>query len=177
MTTTYFSEVDRWRIPQPAFRESLKEMARDGEVGNEGVMLWLGRRDGTLVEVTHPVALRGPGVVKKPNYLVIEPELINEVTDLGVRLGAYLVGQIHSHGSGDFVDLSKTDRLYGFHAPFYLSFVAPEYALNPKTGITDCGVHVYEPEAGYRRLSRQEVSRKIDLVEGPDLPVYIVGGE
>jgi hypothetical protein len=177
MTTKYFSAVDRWRIPQSVIRESLTEMARDGEVGNEGVMLWLGRRDGSLVEVTHPVALRGPGVIKKPNYLMIEPELLNEVTDLGIQLGAYLVGQIHSHGSEDFIDLSRTDRLYGFHAPFYLSLVAPEYALNPRTGITDCGVHVYELGAGYRRLSRQEVLRKIEVVEGPDLAVFIVGGE
>lgn len=177
MTKHYFPPVSGWRMPRSVLHSSLEEMARDGVKGNEGVMLWLGRRDEGVVEVTHLVALRGPGIIKEPDFLSIEPELLNDVTDLSIELGAHLVGQIHSHFSAEFLDLSYTDRTYGIHAPNYLSLVAPDYGMNPATNINDCGVHVYEHGSGYRRLSPDEVGRRIHVVDGPNLPVLIVGEE
>jgi hypothetical protein len=177
MTEFYFPPVSGWRMPRSVFDSSLEEMARDGVQGNEGIMLWLGHRDESLVDITHLVALRGPGIIKEPDFLSIEPELLNEVTDLGIQIGAHLVGQIHSHFSAEFLDLSYTDRTYGIRAPDYLSLVAPDYGMNPVTSINDCGVHVFELGRGYRRLAPDEVARRIQVVDGPSLPVLTVGEE
>ncbi len=171
----FFPRVERWHIPEMAVADSLREMAQDGSQGNEGIVLWLGRRHGGEATVTHLVALRGPGVVKQPDLLIIEPWLLNEVTDVTIGLKVALVGQIHSHGDGHGVDLSITDRTRGIAVPHYLSVVAPHYAMEPRIRIEDCGVHVFESRTGYRRLSVDEIGQRLTIVPGGRVPLIIVG--
>jgi proteasome lid subunit RPN8/RPN11 len=172
---TFFAPVSTWRIPEPAFAASLREMACDGVNGDEGVALWLGRRAKGHAEVTHLVILRGSGVIKRPDQLVIQAALVNEVTDLAIELGLVLVGQIHSHDDLCGIDLSYADRTFGITVPYYLSLVAPGFALRPQTHLDDCGVHVFEPANGFRRLSAAEVSRRIQVVPAVSVPVLTVG--
>jgi hypothetical protein len=161
MNTAYFPRVDTWILPMDALQVSLEEMARDGQQGNEGVALWLGRQTDAVAEVTHVVGLRGSGVIKRPDQLRITQWLINEVTDQAIRLGASLIGQIHSHGEGYGTDLSPTDRTYGIATPYYLSIVAPDFGLRRETRVSNCGVHVFEPGLGYRRLTFSEIARRV----------------
>lgn len=174
---TVFATPASWRVPTSALRLSLTEMAHDGRDGNEGVALWLGRRDESAVEVTHVVALRGSDVEKAPDLLRIGSQSMNDVTDLAIAHKAMLVGQIHSHGPRYGVNLSPTDRQYGISVPGYLSLVAPDYALRPGTKIIDCGVHLFEASIGWRWLRRDEVQRRITMTEGANVPLLIAGGE
>ncbi|SRR5579883_1068049 len=174
---SFFAPVSTWHLPTSAFTESLREMARDGVSGNEGVALWLGHRSNGQAEVTHLVALRGPGVIKRPDQLILRPELLNEVTDIAVALGVALVGQIHSHGKLYGTDLSFADRTFGITVPYFLSLVAPDYALRPNTRLEECGVHVFEPGIGFRRLPPAELSQRIVLVPGIPIPFLTVGEE
>lgn len=173
--TNFFSETTKWLLPGTVLPDSLMEMAIDGRRGNEGVVLWLGLDEGEIAEVTHLVKLRGPLVTKLPNHIHIESALFNDVADLAIDHSIRLLGQIHSHGPGYSLNLSRTDRVYGLQTPYYLSFVAPDYALSDSS-IIDCGVHVFRPERGYVRLSDAEVSRQINIVPGPHLPFIEVGG-
>ncbi len=174
---TFFPRVDCWCIPEIALADSLREMARDGAYGNEGIVLWLGRRRDGEATVTHLVALRGPGIVKRPDLINIEPWLLNEVTDVTIDLGVALIGQIHSHGRHHGIGLSITDRTRGIAVPYYLSVVAPNYATKPGTQIEDCGVHVYEPNIGYRRLAGAEASQRLHVGTGFEVPLILVGEE
>ncbi len=172
---TFFPEIDRWLIPSSAWSESFREMALDGHSGNEGVALWLGRREGDQAEITHVVALRGPEVVREPDLLVIGASLLNDVTDLVVELGARLIGQIHSHGTRCGINLSYSDRQNGIKTPGYLSIVAPDYAVRPGTRLVQCGVHVFEKDSGFRRLAGEEVRRRVLVVEGKAVQTIVVG--
>lgn len=174
---SFFTPVQTWRIPESAFAASLEEMARDGHYGDEGVALWLGHRADGHAEVTHVVVLRGPGIIKRPDQLVIQTSLVNELTDLAVTHNAVLVGQIHSHGQCFGTDLSHADRTYGIAVPSYLSLVAPDYAQRPVTRIQDCGVHVFDPPNGYRRLSPAEIGRRIQIVATGPVPILTAGKE
>jgi len=174
---SFFATVHTWCVPELAFAASLQEMARDGVRGDEGVALWLGRRGNGQAEVTHVVALRGPGVTKRPDQLVIQPALVNEVTDLAIELGVVLVGQIHSHGKLYGTDLSHADRTFGIQVPFFLSLVAPDYALRPQTRLDDCGVHVFELGRGFRRFSAAEVAQRLQIVPAVSVPVLTAGEE
>jgi hypothetical protein len=176
MTATFFPPIHRWYIPEGAVAGSLAELALDGREGNEGVALWLGRRRAGEAEVTHLVALRGAGVVKRPDLLRIEPWLLNEVADAAIELGVNLVGQIHSHGRG-WVDLSRTDRADGITVPHYLSIIAPWFGLRPETRLADCGAHVFEPSQGWRRLTAPEVEARLCVVPGAQAPLISVGEE
>jgi len=171
---SFFPPVKKWTVPKSALVDSLEEMARDGRWRNEGIMLWLGRRGEGEAIITHLLALRGPGIVKQPQLLIIRSYLLNAVTDITARLKVALLGQIHSHG-GKQVDLSPTDRKYGVIVPYYLSVVAPEYALNKETSIADCGVHIFEEGSGYRRLEGWEIAQRIEVVEGQRPPLLIAG--
>src|SRR6266478_6192945 len=95
-TGDVFPRVESWHIPEMAVADSLREMAQDGSQGNEGIVLWLGRRHRDEATVTHLVGLRGPGITRQPDLLIIEPWLLNEVTDVTIELKVALVGQIHS---------------------------------------------------------------------------------
>lgn len=176
MSGMYFPPVEAWVLPMRAFQQSLQEMARDGREGNEGVALWLGRQSSTIAEITHVVGLRGSGVIKRPDQLHIASWLVNEVTRLAVALNLSLIGQIHSHGNEYAVDLSPTDRAYGIAVPYYLSVVAPDFGMNNSTQIAECGVHVFEPGLGYRRLPPIEIANRIRL-EIHDHAEFVLVGE
>ncbi len=172
---SYFSSVEKWKIPQTAVSDCLAEMSIDGQNGNEGIVLFLGRDNGDAAEVTHLVRLRGSNIKKYPDFINIDASLFNEVTDLASEHRARLIGQVHSHGPGYFLDLSRTDREYGIHAPCYLSLVAPDYGLSQKP-LGTWGIHVYMENRGYVRLTRSEVLRKIEMVPGAQLPFLTAGG-
>jgi len=175
MTNTYFSHVETWRVPETVIPDSLSEMAIDGQQGNEGIVLWLGRDEGEVAEVTHLVRLRGALIEKHPDFINIHPSLLNDVADIAIEHKVRLIGQVHSHGPGYWLDLSPTDREHGIKAPSYLSLVAPDYG-NTNASIQHWGVHVYADGDGYLRLSPQEVHRRIHVVLGPHLPFLTVGG-
>jgi proteasome lid subunit RPN8/RPN11 len=175
MTAAYFPAIDTWAMSAAAVEASLGEMARDGARGTEGVVLWLGRRQGGTAEITHLVALRGTGIVKRPDLLIIHHSLLNEVADVAIDLGVSLLGQVHSHGPGATTDLSRLDRAEGLAVPYYLSVVAPDYALRAGTRLTDCGIHVYEPGVGYRRLPPPEVATRVRVLPGPRPPLLTIG--
>jgi hypothetical protein len=174
---SFFTPIATWRLPESALAASCREMARDGVAGNEGVALWLGRRGDGQAEITHVVALRGPGVLKRPDQLVIRPHLLNEVTDLAIELDVMLVGQIHSHGELYGTDLSYADHTFGIKVPYFLSLVAPDFALRPHTRLEDCGIHVFEPGSGFRRLHTVEAADRIRLMPSSPVPVLTVGQE
>ena len=171
----YFPVVESWLISEGALAASLSEMARDGMVGNEGVAMWLGRR-GLIAEVTHVVRLRGPGVVREPDHLHVHAHLLNDVADLAIEHEVSLLGQIHSHGPGYGVDLSLTDRRYGIAVPYFLSVVAPDYALRDETTLADCGLHVYERDHGFRRLHPPESADRVRVARGGSVTLLTAGG-
>jgi hypothetical protein len=171
----YFAHVEKWRIPESVVPDSLAEMAIDGRRRNEGIVLFLGRDHDDFTEVTHLVKLRGPHIKKYPNLINIEAPLLNEVADLASSHGVRLIGQVHTHGRGYSLDLSPTDREYGIQAPFYLSLVAPDYALSP-SALKHWGLHVFVEDTGYVRLNPAEIDRRIEVVPGPQLPFLTAGG-
>jgi hypothetical protein len=167
----------RWRLPKAALQSAMAEMALDGARRCEGIALWLGHRYGDVAEITHVVGLRGPGISRRPDYLSISPELLNDVTDAAIELGVFLVGQIHSHPPGAGVGLSPLDQRYGICAPGYLSAVAPNFAARLDTPTSECGFHLFERGA-WHRFGPDECARRVEVVhDAQPTPLIIVGGD
>ena len=174
MSSAYFPEVRRWLIPTAALEASFAEMRADGrERGTEGIALWLGDRSADA-RITHVVRLRGAGVVREPDYVQISDALLNDVTDETIRLGATLLGQVHSHGPLASTDLSWIDKNGGVRVPFYVSVVAPAWASGV-ADISTCGVHVFEPPVGWRRLGAYEVAARVLVVPGAAEVITVAG--
>jgi hypothetical protein len=174
MTNSYFSKIETWRIPEMAIVDALEEMAIDGREGNEGIVLFLGRDRNAVAEVTHLVKLRGRGVEKYPARINIDAALLNDVTDVAIENKVRLIGQVHSHGPGYGLDLSPTDRAHGIRTPYYLSLVAPDYALSAAP-LQKWGVHVFNENRGYERLSAPAANRRLQVVPNLHASVITVG--
>lgn len=172
---SFFTPIENWIIPEFTLTESIREMAQDGKKRHEGIVLWLGKRAEGKAKISHLVLLRGKGIIKESNFLRIESWLLNEVTDITINLGVAIIGQIHSHGTKYGTNLSFSDRKYGIAVPYYLSIVAPSFAMRKGTHIADCGIHVFEPDIGYRRLSITEIKKRIVIIPNGKLPVLTVG--
>jgi hypothetical protein len=176
MTNSYFSEIQTWRIPEMAIGDMLEEMAVDGRDGNEGIVLFLGRDKNAVAEVTHLVKLRGPGIEKYPWRINIDAALLNDVTDVAIENKVRLIGQVHSHGPGYGLDLSPTDKAYGIRTPYYLSLVAPDYAVSAAP-LQSWGAHVFMEQQGWLRLGASEANSRLQVVPGKHASVISVGGE
>lgn len=154
-----------WIFPADLLSASVEAMRPHGAVGNEGLALWFGTASGTSVAVTHVVAVHGPGFRSAPLQLRLSLNAMGALTDLGDQIGAYLVGQIHSHPR-QMLDLSDVDRAYGIRCQDYLSLVCPHYAQRYVAGPDECGVHVFD-DGHYRRIPASEVARRIHTSASP----------
>ena len=173
---SFFEIPALWQMPSYVWDQSFADMAQDGRRDCEGVAMWLGRVEGTVAIVDRTVLLRGAGVIKRPNQLVLTADLVNAVADLAINHDRILVGQIHSHGRFAGTDLSYPDRHMGIVAPGYLSVVAPDYALRPWTAPEECGVHIHEGPLGWRRLGIAEIGERFRLTDAaPSEPLVAQG--
>jgi hypothetical protein len=172
---SYFSAIEKWTIPVGAWEASLDELALDGQYGREGIAMWLGRRVSGIASVGYVALLRGSGIRKRRYLIEIDAGLVNDLTDAALERNVVLLGQIHSHAPECATDLSIADRQYGISVPHFLSVVAPEFALRPPTQLADCGVHVFEPPLGFRRLHQDEAAQRFSIVETGESETIIVG--
>ena len=86
-----YDPVDTWCIPASVLPDSIGEMAPDGRRGCEGIVLWLGTVAQRTATIKHLVGLHGPGIIKRPDYLQIDPGLFNRLADLAEKIDASLV--------------------------------------------------------------------------------------
>lgn len=157
-----YEAVDTWILPHDALAVSITEMAPDGKKGNEGIVLWAGYLEGGIARVVQLIGLHGPLIRKLPLQMIIAPDLFAKVSIFCAKGTLILLGQIHSHPK-TFTDLSEVDKKYGIATPNFLSVVAPYYAQRSATKWADCGVHVFDEAAGFRRMSVEEAQRRVIL--------------
>jgi hypothetical protein len=175
MSSAFFSKVTKWVFPRDALDVALAELRLDGDRSTEGIALWLGDRKSGVASVSHMVYLRGSGLFKTEYHIRVSPNLINEVTDSAINLGKTLIGQIHSHPADAGVGMSPSDEAGTPHVPYYLSVVVPDLALRDRIEIADCGVHVFDPRRGFRRLSQKQVRSRIAFTAGETVQRITLG--
>ena len=172
--TSLYETTDTWVFPETALTESITDMAEDGRRGSEGIVLWAGTLEDGVGRITHVIGLHGPLIQKRPLQMHIDPDLFSKVSIFCAKAKIFLLGQIHSH-PGTFTDLSETDKKYGIATPNFLSVVAPHYAQKPLTTWAECGVHVFEEDHGFHRLSPHELENLIVLDRTAKAPLIHLG--
>lgn len=174
MSNEYFPKTTRWVIGQGLVEETMVELGRYGRRGREGIIFWLGRRDGEFACITHAVCARGEGVVSHRDLLQVSAELINDLAALCDELELFWVGQAHSH-AGEWTGMSIPDRTLGATSPYFLSVIVPFFASDRRTTIADCGVHLMDPISGWRTLSSDEIASAITVDPDDSVVVLTVG--
>lgn len=175
MSAVFFSKVTKWLFPADALEVAMSELRLDGARSTEGIALWLGHRNSGVASVTHMVYLRGSGLLKTEYHIRVSQDLFNEVTDSAINLGMTLIGQIHSHPSAAGVGMSESDVSGTPQVPYYLSIVAPDLAMRARTELVDCGVHIFDPKKGFRRLSSRVVRKRVTFEAGERIQRITMG--
>jgi hypothetical protein len=172
VTERFFPPVAKWQIPRRGLDASHTEMACDGLAGNEGTALWLGNRSAGVAAIKSVVLLRGPGIIRRPGFISISSDLINEVTDVAIEIGQVIVAQIHSH-EFEWTELSPVDKAGGFRVPGFLSIVAPNFAQDPALDLRRCGIYLFD--STWRQLSETETTNSIVVDPTGDVVIVTVG--
>jgi hypothetical protein len=158
-----------WHLPTDLLSKSVTIMRPHGARGHEGLALWFGNTQGNDTQISHLIAVHGPGFKTGPLQLRLSMRAMETLTGLTERLQAHLVGQIHSHPA-HMLDLSVADMTYGIRRQDYLSLVCPYYAQTQVASVSECGVHVVH-RGSYRRLTQQEIRRR--LIVAPSLVMLV----
>lgn len=152
-----------WYLPKKLLSESIEIMRPHGQLGCEGLALWLGYEKNNDTYISHMIELYGPGFKTSPLHMSLSLSAMASLTKLAEQNNLFLAGQIHSH-PGTFVDLSDIDKRMGIRIPNYLSLVCPHYAQIPSTTLSDCGVHIFVSNA-YHKLTSNEAKGLIRLTD------------
>lgn len=176
MSDDYFPTTTHWVLGRELVEKTMVELARYGREGREGIVFWLGRHDRETAHVTHVVFARGGGVISNRELLEVSAELLNGVGALCDELKLVWVGQAHSH-AGRRTDMSLPDRRLGATSPYFLSVIVPFFASDRRTTIADCGVHLMDPVAGWRSLTRVEIASAITVNPDDSAMILTVGEE
>lgn len=170
-----YPRIRQWNLSRQIFDKGLEALSREGMEGSEGIVFWLGRRHDGIADITHLVTVPRSKFIHTFVSLTVPPETINAITDICVNEAVAIIGQAHTHPPGYPTDLSVSDRLGGFTIPYFLSVVVPDFAQTKIDSIFGCGVHVYYPKIGYKRLSYKEVLNSIRYSDDVSFMVVNLG--
>lgn len=128
---TGFSDIDAVLVPAVVIEEGQRFLRVAGAAGKEGMVLWVGKRDGTTFSVSDLVIPQQRGIRTPDGVCVVveAPELHR--LNLGLyKSGLQLIAQVHSHPGHAYH--STTDDEYAIARTIgSLSLVVPDFAIRP----------------------------------------------
>lgn len=158
--TAGFLGVNILIVPQSVIVDGQKFMRTVGASGREGLVLWVGRREGTTFVVSEVVIPEQRGIRTMDGVCVIieGPVLARLNADLYKRQ-LQLIAQVHSHPGSAYH--SATDDDYAIATKIgCLSLVVPNFAVRPFS-LAECAVYRLSASGKWFELSSREVSQLI----------------
>lgn len=105
-----------------------------------------------------------PNAEMHPRYFTVSGAAMSEAGQHFRRFGMQRLAQVHTHPGIDVNHSPFDDENAYSQMDGALSIVMPSHACH-RPILPDCGVHVRE-EAGWRRLSANEIETKIHMIPG-----------
>lgn len=170
--STQYPPTDVWRLPRALLEETFAALRHDGGRGLESIVFWAGSQRAGAATITLGVALDGPGITKRPDFLRVSEDVMAQVAELLDPPSVVLLGQAHTHFRG--TDHSPTDDRFIIDTPDYLSVVIEDFALDARPLPVTWGVHVGTGH-GFRRLGSDEVLTRVLVQEGVEGRVVRIG--
>ncbi len=128
---TDFSDIQAVMVPREVLDDGQAFMRATGLRGNEGMVLWVGKKDGPTFQVTNLVIPEQRGVRTSDGICVIVegPELARLNMEL-YKGKLQLIAQVHSHPSAAYH--STTDDEFAVATRIgCFSLVVPDFATRP----------------------------------------------
>jgi hypothetical protein len=144
-----------YRVPRDTVARSISFLQTQGALRHEGVVLWPGRLQGGVCEVTEPIIPRQ--ITGRLSYRIPNDETFRIIRDVAER-GLVIPIQIHSHPFEAFH--SSADDEYAFvQHENALSIVVPDFAAFPLAEFTkQARVYRLRPGNEWLEVAAEEAS-------------------
>ena len=162
---TTFSHIRKVCVPQSVVDSGHSHLYQTGLSGNEGMVLWVGKTDGTTFEVREALAPRQRGVRTADGVCVmVDGDELQRINMALYRAGLVLFGQLHSHPGRAYH--SSTDDAFAVATTIgSLSLVVPNFARQPFS-LADTAVYQLDATGHWCSLSNIEITRLIVITDG-----------
>ncbi len=126
---TDFSNIQSVLVPREVLDDGQQFMRIVGHRGNEGIVLWVGKQDGTTFQVTNLVIPEQRGIRTADGICaIIEGEELARLNMEFHKRQLQLITQVHSHPSAAYH--SETDDEYAVATRIgSFSLVVPDFAV------------------------------------------------
>lgn len=154
--------VSRITIPMSGLMHAYKFMREVGELGYEGLAVFVGKSKGSLFEVTN-IWVPQQQVHRSEDGLsvTVGAEELHRINVSLYRSGLELIGQIHSHPTDAFHS-DMDDEFAIANAVGAISIVVPDFAAR-RFRLDDCAVYRLEQDGTWRELSTSETLGLIEI--------------
>lgn len=157
-----FLDVKTVVVPESVVQHGHKFLRATGAGGREGLVLWVGRREGPTFFVTDLVIPEQKGIRTMDGVCVVVegPALARLNADL-YKGQLQLIAQVHSHPGAAYH--SETDDNYAIATKIgCLSLVIPNFANRPFS-LAECAVYRLNTAGKWLELSNCEVDELIHI--------------
>jgi len=160
-----FTDLERVLVPRSAVEVANSHMRSVGRDGYEGFALWIGRRDGTVFNVTETLIPAQSGVRSEDGVCVTVNG--DELFRINVYLydhGLTLIAQLHSHPTDAYH--SDTDDSFPIATTVgAFSLVIPDFARHPFS-FERCATYRLDHRSSWVSIPPDAVGRIFKFTDG-----------
>ncbi|MFC1589728.1 hypothetical protein ACFL3P_05620 [Pseudomonadota bacterium] len=159
---TGFVSVDNVIIPQSVIQGGHQFLRDVGATGREGLVLWIGQKDGATFNVTELVIPEQRGIRSNDGVcVVIEGNALARLNVDLYKRQLQLIAQVHSHPGAAYH--SPMDDEYAIATKLgCLSLVVPDFATRPFS-LAECASYRLSTDGEWMELSTDETNRLIHI--------------
>lgn len=155
-----FSGVEIVLVPRQVLDDGQSFLRAAGATGREGMLLWVGRRDGPTFEVTNLFIPQQRGIRTQDGVcVVVDPDALRRLNLEMYQQGLQLIAQVHSHPGRAFHS-SMDDEFAIARTIGALSLVVPDFAVRPFS-LEECATYRLSGLGTWDEVPRSMVRRLI----------------
>jgi hypothetical protein len=160
---TGHSNIDSVLVPRSVADDGQDFLRQVGATGSEGMVLWVGTKDGAVFTVTDLVIPQQRGI-RTPDgvCVVVDGTELQRLNLYLYKSGRQLIAQLHSHPTHAYHSAMDDEyaiaRIVGS-----FSLVIPDFAVRPFS-LDDCAIYRLNANGHWLEMSGDEVAQTINLV-------------
>jgi hypothetical protein len=151
-------------VPRSVIKDGHHFLRVAGATGREGLVLWIGQKEGTTFNVTELVIPEQRGIRTSDGVcVIIEGDALARLNVDLYKRQLQLIAQVHSHPGAAYH--SSTDDEYAIATKVgCLSLVVPDFATRPFS-LSECASYRLSVDGEWIELSSGETSSLIHITD------------
>lgn len=160
---TGYADIAMLLVPRAIVDEGQHFLRQVGATGNEGMVLWIGQRDGAVFTVTDLVIPQQRGIRTADGVcVVIDGTELQRLNLALYKSSRQLIAQLHSHPTHAYHSAMDDEyavaRIVGS-----FSLVIPDFAVRPFT-LDDCAIYRLNANGHWLEMPSDAVACTINIL-------------